>query len=61
LAISLSVAYVTIAAIAGAASGSGGGGAYDLGFTSTAYTGGDGADGILILKNSRNGCVVVVA
>lgn len=43
------------AGIAGAAPGSGGGGAYDLGFTSTAYTGGDGADGILIPKNSRNG------
>lgn len=38
------------AVIAGAAPGSGGGGAYDLGFTSTAYTGGDGADGILILE-----------
>lgn len=38
------------AGIAGTASGSGGGGAYDLGFTSTAYTGGDGADGILILE-----------
>jgi hypothetical protein len=38
------------AGIAGAAPGSGGGGAYDLGFTSTAYTGGDGADGILILE-----------
>ncbi|ATZ34779.1 hypothetical protein ACXPE1_001084 [Escherichia coli] len=24
--------------------------AYDLGFTSTAYSGGDGADGILILE-----------
>ncbi|HIE9259265.1 TPA: glycine-rich domain-containing protein [Klebsiella variicola subsp. variicola] len=38
------------AGIAGAAPGSGGGGAYDLGFTSTAYTGGAGADGILILE-----------
>lgn len=43
------------AGIAGAAPGSGGGGAYDLGFTSTAYSGGDGADGILIWKNSRDG------
>ncbi|HDP8053356.1 TPA: hypothetical protein P7B54_004779, partial [Escherichia coli] len=38
------------AGIAGAAPGSGGGGAYDLGFTGTAFTGGDGATGMAIVE-----------
>ncbi|MBE8939690.1 hypothetical protein G9445_06875 [Escherichia coli] len=29
---------------------SGGGGAYDLGFTGTAFTGGDGANGMAIVE-----------
>lgn len=38
------------AGIAGTAPGSGGGGAYDLGFTGTAFTGGDGANGMAIVE-----------
>ncbi|MGS7662921.1 glycine-rich domain-containing protein [Escherichia coli] len=39
------------AGISGTAPGSGGGGgAYDLGFTSTAFTGGDGANGMAIVE-----------
>lgn len=38
------------AGIAGAAPGSGGGGAYDLGFTGTEFTGGDGATGMAIVE-----------